>query len=114
MKHKGSKITITRDIVNSPTYASDLADAIRFLVQKDFYGIVNICNRGECSWYEYGLKVKEFLKVKDAELIPVSFSDFESRKAERPHYSVLSTQLLESLGFTMPDWQDSLRTWLES
>jgi dTDP-4-dehydrorhamnose reductase len=114
MKHKGNKITITRDIVNSPTYASDLVNAIRFLVQKQFYGIVNICDRGECSWYEYGLKVKEFLKVKDVELIPVSFSDFEDKKAERPHYSALSTQLLESLGFIMPDWQDSLRRWLES
>lgn len=114
MRQKNSRLTLTDDIVNSPTYVVDLVDAVRFLLKQGFYGIVNVCNRGECSWYGYGLKVKEVLKLKDVELIPVRFTNFQEKKAERPHYSVLSTQLLESLGFKVPEWQDSLRTWLSS
>ncbi len=113
LKRKGKKIILTEDIVNSPTYAADLVDAIRFLLEKRFYGIVHVCDRGECSWYEYGLKVREILNVRNAELVPVRFTDFKDRKAERPHYSVLGTRLLESLGFTMPAWQSSLRRWLQ-
>jgi len=113
IRQRGKRLTLTKDIINSPTYAVDLSNAIGFLIKKQFYGIVNICDSGECSWYEYGMKVREILGVKDVELVPVSFSDFEDKKAQRPHYSTLSTQLLEGLGFIMPDWQDSLRTWLE-
>lgn len=114
LMQSGKKLILTKDVVNSPTYAVDLVNAIRFLIGKRFYGIVNVCGRGECSWYEYGVKVKEILGAKEAELVPVNFADFDDKKAERPHYSVLSARLLESLGFTMPAWQDSLRTWLFS
>ncbi len=112
MKQKGKRIILTEDIVNSPTYAPDLAKAIRFLMEKRFYGIVNVCGRGECSWYEYGMEIKKIMKADDAQLIPVKFSDFSDKKAERPPRSVLNTSLLESLGFIMPDWQFSLRYWL--
>lgn len=115
MKQKGrGKIILTEDIVNSPTYAVDLVNAIKFLLEKRFCGIVNVCNRGECSWYEYGMKVKEILNVKDVKLVPVRFDGFKEGQAERPHYSALSTELLERLGFNIPAWQNSLRTWLKS
>lgn len=109
---EGKKIVLTENLVNSPTYADDLVKATAFLVEKEFCGIVNICNRGECSWYEYGMKVRDIMNVKNAELVQVKFEGFKTGQAERPRYSVLSTELLGTLGFSMPDWQDSLRRYL--
>jgi len=109
---KEKKLFLTDDIINSPTYVVDLVSAIKFLIEKEFYGIVNVCNKGECSWYEYGLKVKEILKVEDVELIPVKFEDFTDKKAKRPPYSTLDTSLLEVIGFSMPHWETSLSYYL--
>ncbi|MCX8082892.1 MAG: dTDP-4-dehydrorhamnose reductase [bacterium] len=113
LMRKENKIVLTNNLINSPTYVLDLVDAILFLIKKDVLGIVNVCNKGECSWYEYALKIKEILKIKEVELIPVEFESFNSKKAERPRYSVLDTSLLESLGFSMPHWEISLKRYLE-
>ncbi|MCM8777062.1 MAG: dTDP-4-dehydrorhamnose reductase [Candidatus Omnitrophica bacterium] len=110
---KEKKIVLTDNLINSPTYVVDLVEAIIFLIKRDFLGIVNVCNKGECSWYEYGLKIKEIMNIEDVELIPVAFEKFSNRKAERPRYSVLDTSLLESLGFSMPQWEASLKSYLE-
>ncbi|MBN1445419.1 MAG: dTDP-4-dehydrorhamnose reductase [Candidatus Omnitrophica bacterium] len=111
---EGKKIILTDNLVNSPTYADDLVKAMSFLVEKEFCGIVNVCNRGECSWYQYGMAVKDMMGIENAELVPVKFEGFKKGQAERPRYSVLSTELLETLGFSMPGWQDSLRRYLVS
>ncbi|MDD3725669.1 MAG: dTDP-4-dehydrorhamnose reductase [Candidatus Ratteibacteria bacterium] len=109
---KEKKLVLTSNLVNSPTYVADLVNAVMFLIKKGGAGIVNVCNKGECSWYEYALKIKEFLKIIDVELIPVEFEDFQNRKAERPRYSVLDTSLLESLGISMPHWEGALQKFL--
>jgi len=83
-----------------------------FLIKKDVSGIVNVCNKGECSWYGYARKIKEILKIDDVELIPVKFDEFSSKKAKRPNYSVLDTTFLELLGFSMPEWEKSLQEFL--
>lgn len=109
---KERKILLTSNIVNSPTYVVDLVNALDFLIKKGCRGIVNVCNKGECSWYEYGLKVKEIIGAVDVEIVPVEFENFSNKKAERPRYSVLDTTLLESLGFSMPEWEKSLKIYL--
>lgn len=106
--------SLTADIINSPTYVEDLVSAIEFLIKNQIYGIVNVCNKGSCSWYDYGKKVIELLGKKDVKVIPVSFSDFKDKKAPRPAYSVLDTTFLESLGFKMSEWEFSLREFLKS
>ena len=109
---KEKKIVLTDDLINSPTYVVDLVNAVMFLIKKDVSGIVNVCNKGECSWYGYAMKIKEILKIEDVELIPVKFDEFNSKKAKRPNYSVLNTTLLEMLGFSMPEWEKSLQAFL--
>jgi len=109
-----NRFILTDDLVNSPTYADDLVRATVFLLEKRVLGIVNVCNRGECSWYEYGTKVRDILKARDIELVPVRFSGFKKGQAERPCYSVLSTRLLETIGFSMPDWEYSLAIYLKN
>ena len=105
---------LTTDIVNSPTYVEDLVNAIEFLIKNQAYGIVNICNKGECSWFEFGRKLIEITGEKNVKIFPVSFSEFKGKKAPRPPYSALDTTFLETLGFKMPEWEVSLKKFIFS
>lgn len=103
------------DVVNdqrgSPTFATDLANAIIQLCRKDANGIVHISNSGDCTWFEFAGEI-----IRNARLTttvrPVS-SQQMARPAPRPAYSVLSPARLLSLGIEMPSWHDALRRYME-
>ena len=114
------KISATRsailDVVNdqrgSPTYALDLAEAIRQLCHKNAGGIVHVTNRGECTWFDFAREI-----VASAGLPTVvrpTTSDKFVRPAERPQYSVLSPRSLEAYGISMPQWQDALARYMSA
>jgi len=105
------KVKLTTDIINSPTYAFELAKAIEFLIKQNYKGIINICNEGECSWYEFGKEVIKILKKKERMIEKIKFSQFEY-KAKRPKYSTLDVSLLKTLGYYPVSWQLSLRKFL--
>jgi len=104
---------LTADVISCPTYVKDLVNAIEFLIESDFCGIINVCNKGSCSWFEFGKKVIELVQKNGVKIIPVEFSDYSEKKALRPHYSVLNTDLLETLGFKMPEWEYSLKEFIK-
>jgi len=104
---------LTTDIVNCPTFVKDLVRAIEFLIKNDFLGIINVCNKGSCSWFEFGKKVIELVQKDGVKIIPVEFADYREKKALRPHYSVLNTDLLETVGFKMPEWEYSLKEFIK-
>lgn len=108
---KQKKVFLDTNAVNSPTFVCDLVYAVQFLLEKGILGLVNVCNRGGCSWLEFGQEIKRLLDLQAVELVPVRYEYRAGERAERPAFSVLSTQLLESHGFQMPTWQDALRLW---
>jgi len=113
LAESGKELILATNLVNSPTYVQTLAGAIAFLLKKDFCGIVNVCNKGSCSWYEYGIEAERILGIKAAKITPARFKDFKkSGTADRPEYSALNTELLESLGFPLPEWTSSLKEYL--
>ncbi|MCM8806990.1 MAG: dTDP-4-dehydrorhamnose reductase, partial [Candidatus Omnitrophica bacterium] len=86
------EIFLTTDIINCPTYAFDLAECIKKLIEKEFYGIINVCNSGWCSWFEFGEKMREILKL-NTKLKKLSFDEFSkvfNVPAKRPKFSPLS------------------------
>jgi len=105
---------LTTDVVSCPTSVKDLVNAIELLIENDFCGIINVCNKGSCSWFEFGKKVIELVQKDGVKIIPVKFSDYSEKKALRPHYSVLNTDLLETLGFKMPEWEYSLKEFVRN
>jgi dTDP-4-dehydrorhamnose reductase len=113
MKEK-KEIFLTNDIINSPTYAFDLSECIIKLIEKDFYGIINMCNEGWCSWYDFGLKMKKILNS-DIEIKEISFDEFSkifNIPARRPEFTPLSLELLCSLNIKMRNWEEALISFL--
>ena len=107
-------ISVVADQIGSPTNAIDLADAILTIISKDdlTYGIFNYSNEGECSWFEFAQKIKEFSNS-TIEINPVPTSDYPT-KAKRPAYSLLDkSKIKEVYQFNIPTWEDSLKEELK-
>ena len=107
-------ISVVADQIGSPTNAIDLADAILTIVSKDdlTYGIFNYSNEGECSWFEFAQKIKEFSNS-TIEINPVPTSAYPT-KAKRPAYSLLDkSKIKEVYQLDIPTWEDSLKEELK-
>lgn len=117
------RLTKERDIVNvvfdqvgSPTYASDLAEAIFRIVEDRTYGdnqgIYHYSNEGVCSWYDFAKMIAEFGGHK-CDIRPCHSDEFPS-KVKRPHYSVLDkTKFKQTFGSEVPYWKDSLKVCID-
>jgi dTDP-4-dehydrorhamnose reductase len=107
-------LRVVNDQRGRPTYTLHLAEAIIRIAQRaredsDARGIVHYADAPECSWFDFASAI-----VGDAiPVTPVTSSEF-SRPAERPAYSVLSTERYERLTGVTPDsWEEGLREYLQ-
>ena len=105
---------MVNDQVGSPTYTTDLAAAVRILLEGNHRGVFHVTNRGTCSWYDFAAKIVELAGMTSVTIHPISSGDLD-RKARRPAYSVLSTQKFsEATGKTLRLWQVALEDYLKS
>ena len=110
------RLNVIDDQFGSPTYAADLADVIMRFVEvaedsKDYGGVVNYCNSGTTSWYEFAIAIKSMVQS-NCEIFPVPSSQYKTA-AVRPAYSILDTSKIRGmLDLEIPFWKDSLRKCL--
>lgn len=102
------------DQIGTPTYASDLADLIFYVIEErklDNTGIYNYSNEGVCSWYDFA---KEICHQAGhlCDIRPCHTEDYPS-KARRPHFSVLDkTKVKKTFGIEIPHWKESLTVFM--
>ncbi len=109
LSKKQSSIKVVADEINSLTFAPDLAEAVKKLLddKKDF-GVYHITNSGQASWFDFAQEIFRVLN-KQISLEPVSSADFK-RAAKRPKKAVLLNTKLPA----MRPWQEALREFLIS
>ncbi len=111
------EINVINDQHGSPTYAADLAGIIFLFIERIekgemFSGIVNFCNSGTTTWYEFAEAIKQSVNS-NCKINPVSTSSYKTA-ATRPTYSVLDTSKIKSvLQIEIPSWKDSLQKCLQ-
>jgi dTDP-4-dehydrorhamnose reductase len=106
------EVRVVDDQVGSPTYAGDLAAAIRELSLSGRFGTFHRTNSGTCSWFELAARTFELTGTR-VRVHPQRSGELD-RPAPRPAWSVLSNRHAELAGFTtMPPWQEALRRLLE-
>lgn len=107
----GKELRVVGDQVGSPTYTRDLAGALSIFIdhlEAAKGGIVNISNKGECSWCEFACNIVPGVKV-----YPITTEEL-GRPAPRPKYSALdNTKFEEMTGSRMRTWQEALKDYLE-
>ncbi|THE15700.1 dTDP-4-dehydrorhamnose reductase [Enterococcus hirae] len=103
------RLTVVDDQYGRPTWTRTLAEFMVYVLEQDApYGVYHLSNENSCSWYEFA---KEILKNEDIEVVPVTSEEYP-QKATRPQYSVMSLKKAESLGFSIPTWQEALEQML--
>ena len=115
---EGKPLRVVDDQFGSPTWARDIAGAIRALVLNRASGIYHYTNAGSTSWHGFatailaGAEAAGFaLETMSVEAIPTSGYP---TPAKRPAYSVLDTGKIQSLlTAPIPHWRDSLNRMLK-
>jgi dTDP-4-dehydrorhamnose reductase len=99
-------LEVVTDQRGCPTYAEDLALALRQLLMSDLQGILHVTNGDSCSWYEFAQAIVRMAGA-GAAVRPITTAQ-AARLAKRPAYSVLSQDRFARHYAPLPDWQDAL------
>lgn len=108
---EGRQIKVVNDQTLTPTFTLDLAQKVAELITGERYGLYHITSAGECTWYDFALKVFEFAGIR-ADVQPISSEEYGSA-ARRPRYSVLQNLRLVQAGIEdLRPWEEALRAYL--
>lgn len=118
------RLTVVFDQAGTPTYAYDLAVAIKAVLAdyekespKAGYGkkgIYHFSDEGVCSWYDFTKKIAELAGNTECDIQPCHSDEFPS-PVRRPAYSVLDkTKIKETFGLGIPYWTDSLKACMKN
>ena len=131
------QLKVVFDQVGTPTYALDLANAIKTIIEDyekealNFQlsarpkgtlvpkvsrtlnyskaGVYHFSNEGVCSWYDFTKLIAEIAGNTSCDIQPCHSDEFPS-PVKRPAFSVLDkTKVKETFGINVPYWTDSLK-----
>ena len=104
-------LEVVADQRGCPTYANDLAWAMKQLLASDVRGICHITNSGDCTWHEFALAIVRQMGLTTV-VRPITTLQ-AGRLARRPSYSVLSQERLARHCSPLPHWQDALARFMK-
>ena len=117
------ELKVVFDQVGTPTYAYDLASAIKVIIEKvtqvpeifnSQFSIFNYSNEGVCSWYDFTKMIAEYSAQNQCNIQPCHSEEFPS-PVKRPAFSVLDkTKIKQTFGITIPYWIDSLKNCIKN
>jgi dTDP-4-dehydrorhamnose reductase len=105
-------IEVVNDQRGCPTFAGDLAVALRDLVKSGLQGICHVTNAGDATWHEFAEAIVRHMESQTV-VRPISTAE-AGRLARRPSYSVLGYGRLSTVRRQLPHWRDALDRFMES
>lgn len=110
------KISVVMDQLGTPTSATELAKAIKYLVETDNYGLFHGTCEGDTNWAEFARTVLR-LAGKKTEIEPITSEEYARRfpnAAKRPAYSILENYMLKlTTDFSFAPWQDAIEVYMK-
>jgi len=106
---------VVSDQVGCPTFAPDLAEATRRLLEQGARGIVHFSNSGETNFYGYAVFILKESGRDGVRIDPVKTADFPkgAYPAPRPKRSVLDKARYTAITGSAPrPWEDAVREYL--
>ena len=109
---EGKKVKQASDMASSPTYVSDLAQALRKLTATNLYGLYHLSNSGFASRYEIALFISRLLGCPGLNIEKISLKDLNI-PAQRPNFSGLNNYAWRLNGFKpLRPWQEAVTEFL--
>ncbi len=116
LSENNDKIGVVMDQVGTPTSATELAKAIKYLVETDNYGLFHGTCEGDTNWAEFAATVLR-LAGKKTEIEPITSEEYKRRfpaSASRPAYSILENYMLKlTTDFSFAPWQDAIEVYMK-
>ncbi|MDW8198002.1 MAG: dTDP-4-dehydrorhamnose reductase [Gemmataceae bacterium] len=107
----GQPLRVVDDQRCTPSYTVDVAETTVELLRREAQGLFHVTNRGDCTWYEFAREIFRCVGL-TPNLTPITSAAYAAQ-AQRPHYSVLSSEKLISLGLTpLRPWPAALAAYL--
>ena len=106
-------LRVVDDQKGRPTYAVDLASAIRALVAQGARGVYHVANAGVATWWDLARECLDGAGFADLEVERIHTGDLDL-DAPRPAYSILDCAKAEAAGVRSRSWQDALAAYLAS
>ncbi len=104
---------VVNDQRGNPTNAADLAHHILKLLTTDEYGVYHGTGNGECSWYDFTVKIFEYAGIK-ADLSPCTTEEYPT-PAKRPAYSSLDNMMFRNtVGDEFRPWEAALKEFIDN
>jgi len=112
-------LKVINDQIGSPTYASDLAIAIvyiiysgKFLIDTFPTQIYHYTNLGQCSWYEFAKAIFSCSDI-SCNVSPIPTEEYPL-PAKRPKFAVLNKdKIIKTFNLNIPKWEESLKQCIE-
>ena len=110
------ELSVVSDQIGSPTYATDLANAILDIVQNVAFKeaehetqVYHYSNEGEISWYEFAKEIFELADIQ-CNVTPITTERYLT-PAKRPKNTLMNKdKIAETFSVNIPDWKESLNT----
>ena len=107
---QGTPVRVVADVIASPTYSNDLADALHALVGTDAYGLYHAAGAGAVSWFDFAQEALTQARV-EVPIEPISAEQWKAA-AIRPRFSALNNGKLGELGISLRPWRAGLADYV--
>jgi dTDP-4-dehydrorhamnose reductase len=123
------ELKVVFDQVGTPTYAGDLAGAIKLIIERygtlktnsqfstlnsQFNTVYHYSNEGVCSWFDFTKMIAEMAGNTECVIAPCHSEEFPS-PVKRPSFSVLDkTKIKQTFGISVPYWTQPLRNCIKN
>jgi len=110
------ELSVVGDQIGSPTYATDLANAILGTMQNKAFKevgqetqVYHYSNAGEISWCEFAKEIFKLAGIQ-CSISPITTEQYPT-PAKRPKNTLMNKdKIAETFSVNIPDWKESLNT----
>jgi dTDP-4-dehydrorhamnose reductase len=114
------ELSVVSDQIGSPTYATDLANAILDTMQNKAFKevgqetqVYHYSNAGEISWYEFAKEIFELADIQ-CSVSPITTAQYPT-PAKRPKNTLMGKdKITETFGVNTPDWTESIQVCIKN
>jgi dTDP-4-dehydrorhamnose reductase len=106
-------LRVVTDEVSSPTWAVDLAQAVKDLIASEQYGVYHFVNEGDCSRFDYVREVLRLAGRSSLPLEPTTLAAFR-RDSTPPPFAPLANVAGAAIGIRLRPWQEALAEFVDS
>jgi dTDP-4-dehydrorhamnose reductase len=106
----GQPLRVVVNEVSTPTYTTDLADAICRLIETHHYGIYHLVNEGRASRWAFARHILDITGYRDTPIERISAAEYP-RPSRPPEYAVLRNFAAAQLGIVLRPWQEAVEAF---